>query len=285
MKAISFLGTTNYTSTVYTYGGRSRQTRFFAETLPYFFPDLERVLVFVTPTVARHENLAELQARLGDLLEPVIIPEGRSEAELWQTFEALTGAVAPGDTVLFDITNSYRSIPLLVFLVAAYLRAVRDVTVARVIYGAFEARDKEANRTPVFDLTPFVSLLDWLTASARFIETGDGRALAALLREQMPPGLAMRDDLEARAWGKGLKDAADTIEHVALALRITRPLETMEAAAQLDQVLRQAREAVSARAQPFALLQIGCATPMPPLPSRNRSIRLTEGPIYAYNWP
>lgn len=254
MKAITFLGTTKYKPTTYCYNGREYETRFFAEALPHFFPDLERVLVFVTPTVQKHENLAALQDRLGELLHPVPIPEGHSEQALWETFDALTGAVAEGDEVLFDITHSFRSIPFLVFLAAAYMRAIRPVTVHRVIYGAWEARDKEANRSPVFDLTPFVSLLDWLTATDRFVETGDGRPLADLLRERMPPGPLMGENLEARALGHQLRHAADAIEGVSLALSVTRPLEAMEEASQLEENLRQAREAVSARARPFALL-------------------------------
>jgi hypothetical protein len=254
VKAISFLGPTNYTLATYVYDDQEFETRFFAEALPHFFPELEKLLVFVTPTVQKHENLAELQRRLGELLEPVPIPESHSEAALWGIFDALTGAVVEGDRVLFDITNSYRSLPLLVFLAAAYLRAVRRVDVRGVIYGAFEARDEKTNRSPVFDLTPFVGLLDWLTASTRFIETGDSRPLASLLRERMPPGLTMRDDLDARALGQDLKKAASAIEGVSLALSVTRPLETMEAAGQLESALSQARDAVAARAHPFALL-------------------------------
>ncbi|MEA3342298.1 MAG: TIGR02221 family CRISPR-associated protein, partial [Chloroflexota bacterium] len=249
-----FLGPTDYSPTTYTYGEREFRTRFFAASLPHFFPELEQILVFCTPIVQEHPNLAALQERLGDLLQMVPIPAGHSEAELWQTFDALTETIAEADTVIFDITNSFRSIPLLVFLAAAYLRAVRQVNVQGVIYGAFEARDRESNRTPVFDLTPFVGLLDWLTACTRFVEIGDGRPLAALLRERMPPGLTMRDDLYARAVGRDLRHAASAIENISLALSVTRPLETMEAAGQLDAALSQARDAVSARARPFALL-------------------------------
>ena len=254
MKAITFLGTTKYRPTTYFYKRREYETRFFAEALPHLFPDLEQVLVFVTPTVQEHENLTALQERLGELLHPVPIPEGHSESELWETFDALTGAVAEGEEVLFDITHSFRSIPFLVFLAAAYVRATMPVSVRRVVYGAFEARDEETNRTPVFDLTPFVSLLDWLTATDRFVETGDGRPLANLLRKRMPPGPLMGEDLDARALGHQLKYAAEAIGEVSLALNVTRPLEAMRAAVQLDHNLRQAREAVSTRARPFALL-------------------------------
>lgn len=254
MKAISFLGIADYSPTTYVYDGQTFKTCFFAEALPHFFHDLEQVLVFVTPTVEQHENMGELQQRLGEVLRPVPIPEGHSEAELWEIFDALTGTVTEGEPVLFDITNSYRSLPFLVFLAAAYLRTTRQVDVRGVIYGAFEARDRQANRTPVFDLTPFVGLLDWITATDRFTQTGDGRPLAALLRERMPPGLVMRDDLDARALGRQLRNAAAAIETVSLALSVTRPLETMEAAGQLEKALRQAHDAIAARARPFALL-------------------------------
>jgi CRISPR-associated Csx2 family protein len=253
-KAITFLGPTNYKPVTYVYAGQAVKSRFFPETLPRFFPDLDQVLVFVTPTVRRHPNLNALKKRIGEPLRPVSIPEGHSEEELWQIFDALTGAVAEDDTVIFDITHSFRSIPLLVFLAAAYLRTVRQVHVDHVIYGAFEARDEVTGRTPVFDLTPFVTLLDWLAATDRFVEIGDGRPLAGLLRERMPPGPAMGRDLEARAQGKQLKYAAQAIEDVSLALSVTRPLETMETASQLEESLRQADDAVEARARPFTLL-------------------------------
>lgn len=253
-KAISFLGTTDYAEVTYVYDGEAKESRFFPATLPHFFPDLDRVLVFVTPTVQQHPNLVALRACLGSRLEPVPIPEGQSEEELWQTFDAITEAVTEHDRVLFDITHSFRSIPLLTFLAASYLRVVRQIEVDHVVYGAFDARDRETNRTPVFDLTPFVTLLDWLTATDRFIDVGDGRPLAALLRQSMPPGPAMGEHPEVRAVGNQLKHAADAIAKVSLALSVSRPLEAMEAAVRLEDNLRQARDAVAARAQPFALL-------------------------------
>lgn len=146
-------------------------------------------------------------------------------------------------------THSLRSLPFLIFLVAAYLKAAKGVTIEAIYYGAYELGEP----APVIDLSEFVGLLDWLAAADRFTETGDGRPLAALLRAGMPRGLAMRDDLEKRALGKALRYAAEAIEDVALALRVTRPLETMETATHLEAALSQASTAVAARARPFAL--------------------------------
>lgn len=253
-KAISFLGTGKYETVTYVYQGQAVKARYFPNALSDFFSELDEILVFVTPTVEQHENMDALRTQMGDRLQAIRIPDGQSEDELWQIFGALTEVVDDGDSVIFDITHSLRSIPLLVFLAAAYLRAVRDVEVRRVIYGAFDARDTATGETPVFDLTPFLTLLDWIAATDRFIEIGDGRPLASLLRECRPPGPAMGEDLEARAQGKQLRYAAEAIEGVSQALSIVRPLETMKKAARLEDNLRQARDAVAARAQPFELL-------------------------------
>lgn len=253
MKAISFLGTSLYKETTYTYAGKQFTTEFFAQALPHFFNEVDEILVFVTPQVQQHPNLAALQARLGSLLHPVPIPMGQSEQDLWQIFERLTGSIPDGEQVIFDITNSFRSLPFLVFLAVAFLRTARKVHVAGVYYGAFEAPDQNGC-SPVFNLTPFVDLLDWLAGTNRFVETGDGHALAELLRKDMPLGAQMGSDPEARRIGNNLKMAAQAIDTISLALRLARPRETMSSAAQLKETLAESLPHIQQAAPPFSLL-------------------------------
>ncbi len=252
MKAISFLGTTAYKPTTYEHRGARCHTRFFAEALIHFYPELEEVLVFATPTVRQHANLAALRERLGTRMRAVPIPEGHSEEELWQIFDALIEAVDEGETVLFDITNSYRSLPLLVLLAAAYLRTARGVNLEGVIYGAFEARtgsDLPGEAiTPVFDLTPFdltpfLELLDWLTATDQFIRTGNARYLAGFLDEQ-----------GRRHRSNALKYAARKLSELSQAMMMCRPLEVMETAEGLGQALQRAAEHMALWTKPFTLL-------------------------------
>lgn len=245
MKAISFLGTTDYKETTYFWEGREFRTRFFGETLPHFFPELKSVLVFITPTVEKHPNWVELQRRLNELAYPVLIPEGHSEDELWEIFDKLISKVSENETVIFDITHSLRSLPLLVFLAAAYLRTARHVRVHRIIYGAWEARDKETDRSPVFDLTPFVGLLDWLNAANQFIHTGDARYLADVLRSESEG--KTRDS-------SALVKAAEELREFSLAMMLCRPLEIMEKAGRLGVVLANAKNDLAQKAQPFTLL-------------------------------
>lgn len=241
MKAISFLGIQNYKVTTYYMGDREMTTSFFAEALPVFYPELERILVFVTPTVEKHRNLEVLKQRLGDKLQPVPIPEGHSEEDLWRIFTTLTEAVAEGEQVVFDITNSFRSLPFLTFLAAAYLRRARNVRVVSVVYGAFEAGG-ENQRSPVFNLTPFVSLLDWLTATDQFIQTGDARRLAGLLN---PDGLARGPAAEA----------AQALSTVSLAAFLCQPFQLMAEAKTLDERLRRAEQAMASVPAPYTLLR------------------------------
>ena len=243
MKAISFLGVARYSPTTYVYQEREYTTEFFAEALPHFYPDLDEVLVFATPTVRGHDNWTALQERLGKRLRAVCIPEGHSEDELWEIFDALIGAVDEGEEVLFDITNSFRSIPLLVFIAAAYLRTARRVRMRGLIYGAFEARDRDTGRTPVFDLTPFVSLLDWLTATNQFIHTGDARYLAHLLAAQ-------GEERQSSA----LRKAGESLSELSLAMMLCRPLEAMQQAGGMAAALSRAEVDLAHWARPFSLL-------------------------------
>jgi CRISPR-associated DxTHG motif protein len=256
MKVISFLGIANYVLTKYKYGEVEYETRFFPAAVSQFI-ETDHLLICCTPTVHEHANLKELRNeldRLGVNHSLVDIPDGHSEADLWQIFDRITAVVEEGETVAFDVTHSYRSLPFLAFLAVAYLKTAKKVQVEKVLYGAYEARDQASNCSPVFDLTPFVSLLDWITATSRFLETGDGYYLARLLEEGMPSGLERGQDLEARALGRDLKGAAEAINSVSLALRVTRPIETMKSASTLAETLNRAKPNVVRKAPPFALL-------------------------------
>jgi CRISPR-associated DxTHG motif protein len=245
MKAISFLGPTDYKTVTYTYRDQEFTTRLFPEALFHFFPDLQQLYVFATPTVQSHPNLAQLRERVPpDRLTVVPIPEGHTEEELWDIFSALTEVVAEREEVVFDITHSFRSIPFLTFLAAAYLRAARRARIRAVVYGAYEARPKDdPGPRPVFDLTPFVSLLDWLAATNQFIHTGDAQYLARLLRQEG----------EARRSG-ALKHAGETLEPFSLAVMLCRPLEVMRDAGRMENMLKRAANDMAQWARPFTVM-------------------------------
>ena len=183
-KIITFLGL-SACPTRYRLGEEVREGHVFPEAMLRFQAlAFDRMLVFVTPG-AEERTWPILDAHQDRRIVPVLIGLGAGEQALWDLFAKLTTVVEPGDTVIFDITHSLRFIPFVVFLAAAYLRAAREVELEAIYYAALEMGDAERNvPAPVIDLSPLVSLLDWLTATSEFVHTGDARELAERLEQE-----------------------------------------------------------------------------------------------------
>lgn len=249
MKAISFLGLNKYEDTTYLnpLGSGEYKTPFFQEALVEFYKP-ETLYILLTKTVetvpprgATETNWEVLKKRLeGKVdLQPVYnVPEAHSTADIWKLFEMLTNCLQEGDRVIFDITHSFRSLPVLALIAISYLRVVRSVKIEGLIYGAFEAKNKETNETPTFDLLPMVSLLEWTTATDQFIKTGNGQALASLLHSSDPT----------------TENLAKSIDGIAQGLQLLRPMDVMREAAFLPDHIAEATPIISQSVPPFVSL-------------------------------
>ena len=191
MKAFTFLGRGKLHLSNYTFDNQPPcETQFFAEAIVEFFSP-KSLYIFATESAARepvsedneNERLSHLEKLLQGRTEvkPIKIKEGSDETELWDIFGDVVDNINDNDRVLFDITHGFRSLPFLTFLALAYISNVRSgVTIERVIYGAYEAVKPDNPNKPVFDLTPFVSLLNWMNAVNIFQKSGDARPIAEL---------------------------------------------------------------------------------------------------------
>lgn len=214
LKALTFLGLGKYEKTTYIKDDRSDNCEtdlFPLAVAKLYMPD--KIIAFITPKVKKDKetDLTKLCDELGDKLTTVDIPNGNSSDELWDIFAKCVDedVVEANDEIILDITHAFRSIPLLIFIVAAYLRQVKNVELQSIIYGAFEARNENVNETPIFNLTPFVDLLEWMSAVNVFQNYGDARHIAKL-------GIQ--------------KDIANTLTNLSNALFTNRTFEAQEAA-------------------------------------------------------
>ena len=252
---LTFLGTGRYESVTYCWGEKAaKPIHLFPIAATELFP-VERVVVFLTPQAQRSPHFEDLQNALGDKLKPVSIPEGRSEAELWEIFGQVADAVGAGETVILDITHAFRSIPLIVFNVAAYLRRTKNVTIEHILYGAFEAREpfrtppQPEDRVPVFDLAPLLELLDWTSGAEALLKRGD----AELIAEKM---VTAHQTLRRMGTGtpEKLRPLGEKLRALSQALHLSRPREVMRIAHDLLPLLEEARTEFERWAKPFALL-------------------------------
>lgn len=251
MKIISFLGLGNYQETTYLSPlnpNDGYRTPFCQEALIDFY-QADTLYVFLTKTVetqpprgASESNWSLLQERLADKvnLQPIRnIPENNTPEDIWAIFQKVNECLEEGDRVLFDITYSFRSVPIVALISISYLRIVRRIHIEGLLYGALEAGNRETNETPIFDLLPIISLLDWTTATDQFIKTGNGQALASLLEQ--------KGDSAAQELAQGINSIAE-------GLHLLRPITVMQQSAKLPTLVQAAIPTIAQSVPPFGTL-------------------------------
>jgi len=252
---VTTIGTGEYTPTTYTFSTQDAyQTNYAAEAICRI-KGIPKVIFLLTQEArAKHwERLQSLFSSLDIEIEDRDIPDGQTEAETWQIFDTLVEAISPKSQVIFDVTHAFRSIPILVLLGAAFLRKAKNVEMQGLYYGLYRPQQKI---TPIVDLTLALRLLDWLTATDKFIVTGSAQELGALLNtvqrdfhRQHRPGRGDPRPVKLHGFGTTIQDISRSIE-------LIRPVSLLEE--DLPKLLRQSTtelaQEVGTFAKPFSLL-------------------------------
>jgi len=238
MIIVTMLGTGKYETTCYQWGEHTCETTLFPVALASWFPPDTVVKALVTDE-AREKYGETLQTAVPGV-EFVAIPSGKSEEELWQIFSTVAETLPEGEEVILDITHGFRSLPILTLLALSFLRIAKGIKLYKVFYGAYEARNQETHVSPVFDLTPFVTMLDWANATDRFLETGDARKIAPLIMEKRK---------------NPLNNVAQGMTEVSESLALMRAKDVLENARKLQKKITAAKaEEWEAQHTPLKLL-------------------------------
>ena len=258
MKLLTFLGVANYSETVYAWQNRECKTRF-APVASHAFLSPDEIIVFLTDD-AKEKIYAELKAEFpaGVNIRDVPIPLGKDENELWEIFDRVSTAVQPGEEVAFDITHGLRHFPMVGLLAAAFLRSGLDVKIKAILYGAFDVgRVVSPGATPMYDLTPMLTLLEWSSAADRFNRTGDARYLADLITQQRKNmAAAAGKDAELLNQVGKVGNLAGALTSISQNLRLVRPVGIMQQTAGFSDRLEEARPGLNHTpvTRPFVML-------------------------------
>ncbi|MEZ4829274.1 MAG: TIGR02221 family CRISPR-associated protein [Bacteroidia bacterium] len=239
---LSFLGIGNYQSVTYQINGQAASpTVFIAHALAEIF-EPEKVLIIRTQAAYEKffegkglkENEYKITDALSDLyppltIVPVPIPDGKNPDELWMMFQAITGAVPQGCELILDVTHGFRSQPMLALAAAVYLQVVKDVKIKHIFYGAFDAKD-ENGIAPVFDLMPFMELIQMAQGFEYYLNRGDARPMADMMKRLTIEGVDMRIVGQIRNLGKNLELLSTSYALI----RTTEILETAQIFVQRD---------------------------------------------------
>ena len=217
---LSFLGMGKYEMTNYTLGGmRAAATRFVQRAMVELLSaetgaqSIDEIRVFTTPEAKEHswEKFAgdvslglrhELDEWARGAANPptvvaVDIPNSSDADSAWETFSILYDALKNADDesgggpihVIFDITHSFRHLPMLTLLELHFSKVVLDIHVRGIFYGEY----RKEQDSPIVDLGSFSVLQDWITRTELFLHGGNARPLAELTREQHGAAKKRRD--------------------------------------------------------------------------------------------
>jgi len=246
MKLLTFVGPNTYNQTTYVWDVHRYETEFIAEALASWLP-FDKVVVFLTEKAKAGTNWTQLSQRLQEWdVQEVPIPDGKTEEEVWEIFDRVIASVEHGDEIAIDVTHAFRSLPMVLVAVAAFLRTVKAVRVRHIFYGCYM---KDEPESPVIDLNLLLELLDWMEATRRFKETGDARWIGEKLRSTQD-----RLRREQKGEPRELKKAGERLITLSQALQLARPIEAAEAARQLRNLLPTASSEIDTWAKPFSLL-------------------------------
>ena len=166
---------------------------------------------FETREKLKREGLESRLKKLNLKPTPVTerIPKGNNEDEIWSIFQIILENIHDQDEITFDITHAFRSLPMLVMTVLNYAKVVKKVTLARICYGNYEARDPSTNHAPIIDLSVFDQLLAWTFAIDGFLVAGDASRLKTLADKTLAPVLELT---------RGKDKGAQSLQYIAKGL-------------------------------------------------------------------
>ncbi len=184
------------------------------------------------------------------------LPEGSTSDELWEQFTVLMEALRPqhGTRRILDITHGFRVQPFFAGAAIAFVRAVHEQPLQplQVLYGALT----NGSKGELWDVTPFVELLDWTQVLMLFFQTGQGERAAQWIlqlgrhsRARWAQAGRVGAEPHLKELGESLRDFSSCIATVR-----TGPLlhQQRSAALRLLEALRKSRKEVQGAIPPLA---------------------------------
>lgn len=201
------------------------------------------------------KTLKNIPSLSDDIVKNVFIPDGNNEEELWALFSTVMDEIEEGDEIIFDVTHSFRFLPMLAFIVLNYARIVKKCTLDSIYYGAFDVLGSleqvknmpiEHRDAPVFDLTPFVEIFDWTLGIDRYLNTGDVSVVTQLTERELKDinrrisQISKGDGQDPYKKSKILKKLAKAMQHFSDVVFACRGQELTEAALALKDAINDA---------------------------------------------
>lgn len=194
-KFISFLGTADYAEVFYELNGEksNKKIKFVQEAIitlacKQFDIRTDKIIILLTEA-AREKNWEKLKNSLvnsgipEEMILSLDIPAEKGEAGVWRLFEKIyNDVIEHEDTVIFDITNAFRFLPVVMYSVLRYAQYLKNVKLEGIYYGAYEQTENEVE--PIINLTETYEIIEWAAAANIFTSYGISSELNKRIKKQ-----------------------------------------------------------------------------------------------------
>lgn len=158
-------------------------------------------------------------------LEVVSIEDAQTEEQIWNVFSSIYDSLREGDEIIFDITHSFRSIPMLAMTVINYAKILKNCSLTGIYYGAYEAAvvSGEAKVAPINNLTIYNEILEWTNAANTFMRYGN----ASMIKEVFEQKYNSLPKEEKPEWSS-LKKMVNKVENLSDTIQTCRGADGTE---------------------------------------------------------
>ena len=149
----------------------------------------DRILAVCTPEAKQDSwHLLEHALKARCQVERVDVTDGETQEGVAAYLTAVANAVPNDAELTVDVTHGFRHFSFLTYISVLYLNALRNVRVRGSWYGLM----KLERPSPFLDLSPLLSLPDWIHALRVLRETGSAMPMAKAVRSGTPDQAAQQ---------------------------------------------------------------------------------------------
>lgn len=206
-KLLTFLGNTGYSPAKYKVNDsyilnsdeKEVESKYIQEALYELFKlddtDKLKIIVFATTEAKINnwydEDNSDNKGKLKNILEDkglkenidfsvVDIKSGMNSQELWENFDVITNQFDDNDDIYIDVTNSFRSIPIIFMAILDYVKVIKsNINIRGIYYGEFKKNNNDkGGNTNIVNLNAFITFQEWARATEQFFKTGNSQMLS-----------------------------------------------------------------------------------------------------------
>ena len=119
-----------------------------------------------------------------------VIKYGINDEEIWSNFDLVMGIteeLEDGDKIYLDITHSFRSIPLFMYLMMDFIQNLqsKQIELSGLYYGMLDImRELDGDYAPVIDYKPLFEISKWIRGVYDFTSYGNGYIISELTDDE-----------------------------------------------------------------------------------------------------